>query len=179
MAVLLAVLVAAAGCGSDASDPPAPDSSPKESATVEPVPTTDLTALVCGATFTPPTGGGLYLSGRFPASTPASGPAVTGAVEVNSPRAVSGVVAPSAEVFLVRDGRIATVPLPQDTAGKKLDLKPSQPHELPGDAALVSCAAGGEPLAPGTYQMYARVVFTPDSGTPVESFGGPWPIDVT
>ncbi|WP_460849472.1 hypothetical protein [Phytohabitans suffuscus] len=172
LAVLLAAL---AGCGAG-TETPAPDTSPpQETATVDTAPPTGITALRCGAPFTPPTGGGLYLTGRFPAEAAASGPTVTGTVVVNSPRAVRGVATPRAEIILVRDGRVAAVPAPQDSVAAVLDLKPSQPRELPGDAALTSCGA----LAPGSYQVYARVVFTPDSGTPVESFGGPWPIQLT
>jgi hypothetical protein len=177
--ILLAAFVATAtaGCGNgdgDAAETPAPDRSPQESATVDPAPN-PRTALSCGAEFTPPTGGGLYLTGHFPATAAAAEPSVTGTVEVNSPRAVRGVVGRRAEVFLVRDGRIATVPGTQDSAGVPLDLKPSQAHTMPGGAELGSCAA----LSPGAYQLYARVVFTPDGGTPVEAFGGPWPIALT
>jgi hypothetical protein len=174
--LLVAVVAAAAGCGDgDAGEAPAPDRSPQASATTDPAPAGPGTVLSCGAQFTPPTGGGLYLTGHFPATAPAAGPPVTGTVEFNSPRAVRGVAGRRAEVFLVRDGRIATAPGIQDSAGVLLDLKPSQAHELPGGAELSSCAA----LSPGTYQLFARVVFTPDAGTPVESFGGPWPITLT
>jgi hypothetical protein len=175
-AVLLAAIVATAtaGCGGDgdAGGAPAPDSSAGPSPTVA---TTRPTALACGADFTPPTGGGLYLTGRFPATAAASGRTVTGTVEVKSPRPVRGVVGRYAEVFLVRDGRIATVPGARDAIGILLDLKPSQAHEMPGAADLASCAA----LTPGTYQMYAHVSFTPDQGTTTDSYGGPWPIELT
>ena len=48
---------------------------------------------------------------------------------------------------------------------------------MPGLVSLVSCESGG-PLAPGEYELYVRVVITPDDGPPQESFGGPWPLRV-
>jgi hypothetical protein len=33
-------------------------------------------------------------------------------------------------------------------------------------------------VGPGSYELYARVVLTPDDGAAVESFGGPWPLRV-
>ena len=175
LAVLCAAILATAGCGAgDAGgSPPPPDASPQETAAVEPSP--KQTALECGAAFTPPTGGGLYLSGKFPAKVAVAAGTLTGTVQVNTPQAVRGVVAPRADAFLVRDGRIATVPMPQDSVGAQLDLKPSEARELPADVPLASCPT----LPPGTYQLYARVVFTPDNGQTAETFGGPWPIEVT
>lgn len=175
--VLLAAIVAtAAGCGDgDSGGTPPPDSSPAPTTTAAPPTTGGSLALTCGADFTPPTGGGLYLTGRFPATAAVSGGTVAGTVEVKSPRPVRGVVGGQAEVLLVRDGRIATVPGVQDSIGVLLDLKPSAAHEMPGSADLTSC----ETLTPGTYQAYARVGFVPDGGARTDSYGGPWPIELT
>lgn len=178
-AVLLAAIVVtvATGCGDGgAGEAPAPDSSPRQSTPGAPATATHPAVLACGAQFTPPTGGGLYLTGRFPAAAAASGGTVAGTVEVKSPRPVRGVVGRHAEVFLVRDGRVATVPGVQDSAGVLLDLGSSEAHEMPGSADLTSCAA----LTPGTYQVYARVGFVPDGSTArTDSYGGPWPIELT
>jgi hypothetical protein len=126
-----------------------------------------------------PAGAGpLTLTGRFPAAAPAGAGVVSGVVEVTSRVPVRGVVLPRAEVFLVRDGRVATVPVPQDAMGARLDLAPGRTEQLPGEAALASCEPGVGPVPPGIYELYARVVFTPDGGASVESFGGPWPLQV-
>ena len=44
---------------------------------------------------------------------------------------------------------------------------------MPALASLVSCEAAGEPLRPGGYELYARVVVTPDDGAAQRAFGGP------
>jgi hypothetical protein len=146
-----------------------------------------------------PAGAGpLDLTGRFPAVAPAGAQVVSGVVEVTSRVPVRGVVLPQAEMFLVRDGRVATVPVLQDAMGVRLELAAGRVERLPGKATLVSCEPGAGPVSPGTYQLYARVVLTPDGGGPdggasdgggpdggasdggasMESFGGPWPLEV-
>jgi hypothetical protein len=62
--------------------------------------------------------------------------------------------------------------------GIRWDLAPGRTERLPGEATLVSCDPGGGSVRPGTYELYARVVITPDDGAGVESFGGPWPLEV-
>ena len=49
---------------------------------------------------------------------------------------------------------------------------------LPAVASLLSCEPAGGRLAPAVYDLYARVVVTPDDGTPKMCFGGPWPLRV-
>ena len=181
--LLLAAALGAAGCGQAAVERSVP---PREHASVEPTPTAGgttptagSTALACGQPFRPPAGTGpLTVHGRFPASVPAGSGLVTGLVEVTSRVAARGVVAPHAQAFLVRDGRVASVPVPQDALGLRWELTPGTVERLPGEAALVSCEPGGHPLPAGTYQLYARVLFIPDDGTGLESFGGPWPLEV-
>ncbi|MFJ9027123.1 hypothetical protein ACIRQP_01100 [Streptomyces sp. NPDC102274] len=141
-------------------------------------PPVGATVLECGRPFGPTAGGVLTLTGRFPASVPPGEPAVTGTVEATSPVAVRGVVLPRADVFLVRHGRVATVPAAQDSMGIRWDLTAGKAERLPGEAALVSCDPGGGRVRPGTYELYARVVFTPDDGAGTESFGGPWSLEV-
>jgi hypothetical protein len=168
------IAIAVAGCGDGVGGAgPAPYGSAGQGPTAEPA---RPRVLACGAEFPPPASGVLDLAGRFPATAAASGGGtVAGTVEVTSPRPVRGVVGRNAEVFLVRDGRIASVPGVHDSVGILLDLEPGEVHEMPGATDLASCAA----LAPGTYQVYARVSFAPDREMPTDSYGGPWPVQLT
>lgn len=178
--LVLAVVLATTSCGSVAPrGAREPEVSPKKQVTMDPTPVAGITVLECGKPFRPPpTGGPLTLAGRFPAAAQAGEREVTGTVEATGRVAVRGVVAPHAEVFLVRHGRVATVPVPQDLAGVRWDLARGKTERLPGEATLVSCDPAGGPVPPGTYELYARVVFTPDDGAGVESFGGPWSLEV-
>jgi hypothetical protein len=161
----------------------------EESGIVGPASAGGITALGCGRPFRVPAGAGpLTLTGRFPAAVTAGAQVVSGVVEVTSRVPVRGVVLPRAEVFLVRDGRVATMPVLQDAMGLRLELAPGRTEQLPGEATLASCEPGTGPVPPGTYQLYARVVLAPDGGAPdggapdggasVESFGGPWALEV-
>ncbi|SDY99627.1 hypothetical protein SAMN05444365_104487 [Micromonospora pattaloongensis] len=175
--LLLAAVLATTGCGGGAtvgggSDP---DASPEERVTVNP---STATTIECGQPFRPPVDVALTMTVQFPTAVSAGVDSVGGTVEVTSREAVRGVGTPRAGGFLVRDGRVVTVPPAQDAAGVRWELAPGEPLRLPGDVSLVSCAAGGNTVGPGTYELYSRVVFTPDGGSTVESFGGPWPIEV-
>jgi hypothetical protein len=124
-------------------------------------------ALECGQPFRPPSGGGLTLTGRFPVVVSSIEQALSGTVEVASENeVVRGVVTPNADVFLVRDGRIATLPLPQDLVGTRLELAPGKGETLPAQGTLSPCDPGGgtadESLQPGTYELYARAVLVPE-----------------
>ncbi|MQS16702.1 hypothetical protein F7Q99_32070 [Streptomyces kaniharaensis] len=145
---------------------------------MNPTPSTGTTAVECGRPFRPPASGALGLTGSFPSTAEAGARVVAGTVEATSRVALRGVVTPAAEVFLVRQGRVVTVPVPQDSLGVRWDLSPGQTERLPGEAALTSCDPGGGPVPPGSYELYARVVVRPDDGPAVESFGGPWPLEV-
>jgi hypothetical protein len=177
--VVLATAAAIAGARSGAArGAPEPEASPKEHPTMDPAPVTGTTALRCGQPFRRPAGGGLTLTGRFPTTAPAGERAVSGTVEVTSAAALRGVVTPYADVFLVRDGRVETTPLPQDAMGVRWDLVPGKSERLPGEATLVSCEPGGGSVRPGTYELYARVVVIPDDGAAVAVYGGPWTLEV-
>jgi hypothetical protein len=179
--LLVAVVLATAGCGGGGASvgaDPQPEASGEERVTVDPTPVAGATAIECWQPFKRPAGGGLTLTGQFPATASSGERAVTGTVEVTSATAVRGVVAPRADAFLVRDGRVATVPVPQDMVGIRWDLAPGKVERLPGEATLVSCDTGGESVQPGTYELYARVALASDDGAGVESFGGPWPLEV-
>jgi hypothetical protein len=99
-------------------------------------------------------------------------------VEVTSGEAVRGVAAAAADVFLVRDDRVVTTPVAQDAIGIRWELAAGETRTMPALASLVSCEPQGGPLPPGEYELYARVVVTPDDGAAQQAFGGPWPLRV-
>jgi hypothetical protein len=118
------------------------------------------------------------LVARFPDSVQAGQQAVSGRIEVTSPEAVRGVAAPAADVFLVRDGQVVAMPVPQDAIGVRWELAAGETRSVPAPASLVSCKPQGGPLPPGRYELYARMVLTPDDGAAQQAFGGPWRLGV-
>jgi hypothetical protein len=137
--------------------------------------------LRCGEPFRRPPGPQLLLTGAFPASVAAAAGTVAGRVDARAPAGgTSGVITPMADVFLVRDGRIATLPAPQDSLGTPLTLASGESKALPARAALVPCAPSrvGSALPPGRYEVWARLTVSRADGTGVDSFGGPWPLDI-
>jgi hypothetical protein len=177
---LVVIVVVTAGCvgGAAAGRSPAPDTSLQEHATVDTTPVTNVTALTCGTPFQRPADGALTLTGRFPTTVRATDGVVAGTVEVTSHGAGRGIIAPGADVFLVQDGRLTTVPMAQDAMGVRLELAPGTTKRLPANGTLVSCDPSGRPLAAGRYELYTRVVLLADDGPNGESFGGPWPLEV-
>ena len=135
--------------------------------------------IACGQPFREPAAGDLTLVAAFPATAAAADGVVTGTVEVTSKRAVAGVVSPRAQAFLVREGRVVSMPMAQDLSGVRWDLAGGAVERLPADAVLVSCEPGGAPLPPGSYELWARLVVTPDDGPGVTSVAGPWPLQIT
>ena len=151
--------------------------------TVDSPVSTTHTALECGSPFRPPSGAGLTLTGRFPTVVSSSERVVAGTVEfAGENEVVRGVVTPLADVFLVRNGRIATLPLPQDLVGMRLELAPGEVERLPAQGTLSPCDQGGGSadgsLPPGTYELYVRVLLNHDDGSSLEAIGGPWPLEV-
>jgi hypothetical protein len=135
-------------------------------------------SLECGARFGPTAGGELTVTGRFPAAASAAAQMVDGTVEIAANRsAARGVVTPQAEAFLVREGRIVTLPVPQDAVGRTLNLTEGSVERMPAMVTLVPCS-GGDALATGTYDLYVRVVLNHDDGTRTDSLGGPWALEV-
>lgn len=135
--------------------------------------------ITCGGEFQAPAAGELTMVARFPASVAAADGVVAGEVEVTSGRPIRGVVAPRAQVFVVGDGRVVSMPLDQDTSGVAWNLAPGTAERLPAEVTLVSCAAGNAPLPPGRYELWARLALTPDDAPAITSFGGPWPLEIT
>lgn len=177
---LLLVLLLAAGCGSGASGAAPGEQgtrSPEETMTTD-LPTSPGPAgLECGAPFEPTTGGVLTVTGRFPLSVSIDEQVVTGTVEVAADEhGARGVVTPQADAFLVRDGRVVTLPMPQDAVGKAVHLGEGRLEVMPAMASLVPCSGGA--LEPGPYDLYVRVVLNHDDGTRTETFGGPDPLQV-
>jgi len=135
------------------------------------------TAIVCEQRFQPPGGGALALTGHFRAQVAGSEPTLSGTIGVTASEKLKGVTQPGADVFVVQDGRIVAVPLPQDAVGIIWATAPGETKTVPGAVALTSCESG-KPLGAGSYEVYARVLVFPDAGGTVESFGGPWPLEV-
>jgi hypothetical protein len=182
VALSVAAAMATGGCargavGGAVSGAPEPDTSRGTQVSMDPTITpSSTTAIGCGQPFQPPAGGVLTLTGTFPTTAAAGEPSVTGTVRATSRAALRGVVLPGAEMFLVHDGLVATLPVAQDAMGLRWDLAVGAVEHLPGLATLTSCAAGGGPLPAGAYQLYARVLLNQDDAPAVEAFGGPWPL---
>ncbi|MCA2215996.1 hypothetical protein [Jidongwangia harbinensis] len=135
--------------------------------------------IACGRPFRGTAGGELTMVARFPATAAAAAGTVTGTVEVTAERAVRGVAGPRAQAFLVRDGRVVSMPMAQDLSGRRWAVAPGGTERLPADVVLVSCEPGGAPLPPGRYELWTRLVVTPDDGPGVASLAGPWPFEIT
>ncbi|MCW2701081.1 MAG: hypothetical protein JWQ45_2616 [Blastococcus sp.] len=176
---LFVVLLAGTGCqaGTASSSAAAPES-PQESRAMEPSSAhAGVTTVECGQQFQPSAAGALALTGRFPAQVPASQQTVGGTVEVSTPENLKGVTQPGADVFVVREGRVVAQPVTQDAVGMLWATAPGETKSVPGEVALTDCGSG-EALPPGSYELYARVMIIPDDGGMVESFGGPWPLEI-
>lgn len=132
----------------------------------------------CGRPFRLPAPAGVRLVARFPENVSAGEQTVSGIVEVASREAMRGVAAPAADVFLVREDLVVTMPLAQDAIGVRWELAAGETRSMPAVASLLSCEPGGAPLPPGRYELFARVVLTPDDGAAQRAFGGPWRLRV-
>lgn len=171
MGALLAVLVlGVAGC----SDGAVGGSVGAEESRVKP----ESGEVRCGRPFQLPAAGGLRMVARFPDSVQAGQQAVSGSVEITSREAIRGVAAPAADVFLVRDDQVVAMPMPQDAIGVQWELAAGETRTVPAKASLVSCESHGGPLPPGRYELYARMVLTPDDAAVLRAFGGPWRLGV-
>lgn len=132
----------------------------------------------CGRPFQLPAAVGLRLVARFPESVPAGQQTLSGTVEVTSRKAIRGVAPAAADAFLVRDDQVVATPVAQDAIGIRWELAAGETRTMPALASLVSCEPDGEPLPPGDYELYARLVVTPDDGAQQRAFGGPWRLRV-
>jgi hypothetical protein len=81
-------------------------------------------------------------------------------------------------MFLVKAGRVVTLPAPQDAVGVRWELAAGVPKSVTGEVTLVSCESAGERLDPGTYELYARIAVFPDSGPVLEFIGLVGTLDV-
>ena len=132
----------------------------------------------CGHPFQLPDPVGLRLAARFPESVPAGQQTLSGVVEISSRSAMQGVAPAAADVFLVREDRVVTEPMAQDAIGIRWEPAAGETRTMPALASLVSCEPDGGPLPPGDYELYARVVVSPDDAAAQRAFGGPWPLRV-
>ena len=174
------VALVIAGCSgtSTASGTISPTKPTGGASTVSTEPVARPAALDCGEQFQLPSPGPLTLTPHFPATVGRDPQPVTGSVDATSNAAVHGVGPGRAEAFLVRDGRVVTMPVAQDSVGVLWDLAPGAVRTVPADVAVVSCEGDGTELEPGAYQLYVRVVLTPGDGPPVASYGGPSPVQL-
>ena len=148
---------------------------------VDPLPSSARTVLQCGRPFHRPPGAQLVVTADFPAVVRVSEAGVDGLVQVRAPAGgMSGVVTPTADVFLVRANEVATLPAPQDLVGAPLRLGSGQSKTMPAHGVLVPCdpSLAGSDLRPGAYQVWVRVTVNRADGTQVDSFGGPWSLEV-
>ena len=99
-------------------------------------------------------------------------------VEVTSREAMRGVAPAAADIFLVLDDQVVATPVPQDAIGIRWELAAGETRTMPALASLASCEPEGGPLPPGDYELYARVVVSPDDGAAQPAFGGPWRLRV-
>lgn len=132
----------------------------------------------------PVAGGWAALAARLPAEV-SSRDTADGTVTLTAKQAVRGAIGGAAEIVLARDGRIVGLPGPHTPAEQRLDLTAGGKTTLPVFLAPEACAGGGDPglpgvgtLAPGGYQVYARVTLTRGDGRTDVAVGGPWPLTV-
>lgn len=164
--LLAALVIGVVGCG---------DGSERGSVEAEePGMTPKPGELRCGRPFELPGPDGLRLAGHFPERVPAGRQTLNGVVEVTSRKAIRGVAAAAADAFLVRGDQVVTTPMARDTIGVRWELAAGETRRVPAVASLVSCEPDRGPLPPGRYELYARMVVTPDDGAPQQVFGGPW-----
>ncbi|NHC46998.1 hypothetical protein [Motilibacter aurantiacus] len=186
--LLLLPLVGTAACGQEPDGVPAPagEAAAPDAAVTGPaappaVNGAGLAGLACGAPAPPASGGPLVLDGVFPESVGPGERALAGSVRISSSAAaVDAVVGSSAEVVLVRGGRIVTEPLPQDSVGERVRLVPGRVEELSASVVLVPCdPAAGRTLVPGAYEIHARVLVDDLAGGQAVLVGGPWPVELS
>jgi hypothetical protein len=170
------LLVGACDAGTASTSPPSSEPA-QETSAMESTPPAGIGSVQCGQQFEPPGGGGPTLTSTFPASVTPTQPELSGRVELTSAEELRGVTPPGADVFVVRDGRVVGLPLPQDSVGMLLDLGPGASTSVPARVSLTSCESG-RPLEAGRYELYARLAVAPYGGAALEAVGGPWPLDV-
>ena len=121
------------------------------------------------------------LDGSFPASVGRGGDGTfSGAVTLVAHQALAGVASPLADVYVVRDGLVVTVPLPTDAVGTAVRVPAGGTAVFDAVGTIAGCDGPGARLAPGRYDVYAVVTVTGDGGpgTEVVAPGGPWPLEV-
>jgi hypothetical protein len=174
--VVIAAALCTTGCagGQPPAAPPSPAPAAPDSATHEGERRADTVSVGCGESIG--ASGPVKMTGEFPATTTPD--QFTGKVIILAGTAkISGVSTPGADVYLARDGKIVSVPLPKDLVGRQVDIEPggSTAFDAPGSAR--DCATDGQ-LTPGRYEIYARIVLTSADGSSMEATGGPWPLAV-
>jgi hypothetical protein len=125
--------------------------------------------------------GPLIMTGTFPSRVDHGGDGMfAGTVTVThiGPR-VSGTTSREAYVFVTRDGKVVSTPLPQDLIAEPFDLDSDAGKRFDAPGTIRSCATGaGELLPAGRYHVFAMVVVNQHDGAAVMAAGGPWPLEV-
>ncbi|MCS7478571.1 hypothetical protein ACFFQW_17995 [Umezawaea endophytica] len=124
------------------------------------------------------TTGSLTLEARFPTTTSRTTGTVEGTVTVtNTGPPTKGDTSPLADVYVAHEDRIVATPPPKDLIAQPFDLTTGAEADFPAPADLHACD-GGQPLPPGTYELYA-VVSIAQGSTTVRAAGGPYRLDIT
>lgn len=167
------------GCsGVDSASGTSPTKPTGGGSTVSLAPVAQLAPLACGEQFQPPAPGPLSLTAHFSATARLDRQSVTGSVEATAGAAVHGLGPGRSGAFLVREGGVVTLPAAQDFHGLIWDLSPGGVRTVPAAVSLLSCEEDTALLTPGAYDAFVWVALTTDEGTPMESFGDPWPLQV-
>ena len=179
-AVVLALALLVAGCGSvgavgasrgrDAT-------TPEEQAVPTDLPTSPTPGgLECGARVGS-TGGTLTLTARFPASAAVGAQQVDGTVTLGASAGAQGVVTPRRRPSSSVTAASSRCRWPRTPSADSWISPAIVRRSLPASVRLVPCAGEGV-LAPGTYDLYARVVVNLEDGSRADSLGGPWPLEL-
>src|SRR3954470_13954467 len=103
----------------------------------------------CGHPFRVPAPAALRLTGRFPEGVGAEARTVEGTIEISGQ--MPGVIPAAADVFLVTDDRVVTMPLVQEAIGIRWA---GETRTLPAVGSLAPCKGGAQRLPPGIYDLY-------------------------
>jgi hypothetical protein len=141
-----------------------------------------LSSLECGQAFRRQPAEGFTLTGFFPTVVRRSEGVVSGTVAFEGKgESREAVMSRVADLFLVQDGLVVALPLPQDGAGVSVTVAAGKAVTVSANCLLTPCdSADSAPalLEPGAYESYARILLNYDDGSHVECFGGPWLVEI-
>lgn len=93
------------------------------------------------------------------------------------------VTGKTADVTVVQQGVVVATPAPVRDSAVPVKLEPGQTYRYKSTVSLRQCgspsAYTGQPLEPGSYELYANQRFSPTDGGPdIEAQGGPWSVEL-